>query len=100
MRDVHHTSSAFTNLAQMTQLTYLNFSMKGQHVQQDTLDEQLAALSTLTSLDILRCHLPCYAPEVVWSSQDQKYVGWPPVGDALKAALPQATSMSVFVIEA
>ena len=43
---------AFANLAKVTQLTqcYFNFSLKG-YLDLDTLDQQLEALSTLTSLD-------------------------------------------------
>ena len=84
------------NLARMTQLTCLNSSLKGRHVQQDSLDEQLAALFILTSLDIFS---PCFVSQMVWSSQIQKYVEWPTVGNALKAAWPQAASMSVFDIK-
>ena len=64
-------------------------------------DAQLAALSTLTSLDVLRCRFFCYQCQVVWSPQDQKYVAgpMPSVSVSLRAALPQAASMSVFGIE-
>ena len=58
LEGVHHTHGAFTNLAKMTQLTHLNFSLKG-YVELDTVDQQLASLSPPTSLDILRCHFCC-----------------------------------------
>ena len=66
LRGVHNTYGAFTNLAKMTQLTCLNFSLKG-YVELDTADQQLAALSTLTSLDILRCDFCCCnRPSDLW----------------------------------
>ena len=132
LEGVHHTYGAFTNLAKMTQLTCLNFSLKG-YVELDSVDQQLAALSTLTSLDILRCHFCCrkrpsdswgHVPYLlshncssvqmvgstcqVWTGSrfyeyndvDLPEESRPNVGMILKAALPQAASMSVFVIEA
>ena len=132
LEDVHNTYGAFTNLAKMTQLTCLNFSLKG-YVELDTVDHQLAALSTLSSLDALRCYFCCckrlsdpwghVAYLVRQHCSDVKMVGsecrlWTGnsyyiyddvelpeesrlnVGTILKAALPQANSMSVFVVEA
>ena len=74
---IHHTEDAFTTLAKMTQLTCLDLAFKSQHVQVDTFDEQLAALSTLTNLDKLRCLFSCRPRQVVWSLQDQKYLAGP-----------------------
>lgn len=126
-----------TNSAKMTQLTCLDFSLKG-YVDLDTLDQRLAALSTLTSLDILRCQFCCcLRPSDPWGhvlllSQHRNtlrllsrvdrigseccvwsgtgYIACDDadlleesmlnVGTILKAALPQANSMSVFDVQA
>lgn len=96
-----YTDGAFTYLAVMTQLTCLNLSLKSEYVQVHTFDEQLTALSTLTSLNTLRCLFLCHPCQVIWSPQVQKYVAgpMPNIGVALKVALPQAAVMSVFAIE-
>ena len=78
VKDVRHTHGAFANLAKMTQLTCLDFSLKG-YVNLNTLDQQLATLSTLTSLDILRCQFCCCMRpsdpwgHVLWLSQHRSF---------------------------
>ena len=95
--DSCYTEDTFTNLAKMTQLTYLSFALKScdDHVHASILDAQLTALSTLASLNVLRFHFFCYPCPLVWSPQDQQYVTgpMPSCGVALRAALPQAASM-------
>ena len=97
LRDVWHTYGTLNSLAEMTQLTCLDFFPK-YPVDLGELDQKLAALSTLTNLDILKCHFSFYLRD-----QDDNHVEdslpVPDVGIALKAALPQATYMSVFAIE-
>lgn len=52
-----HTYGAFSNLAKMTQLAYLMLSSVPS-VEVEGLESQLAAPSSLTNLDVLRCHFP------------------------------------------
>lgn len=94
--DVCHTYSAFTNLAKMTQLTCLTF-FPVCPVDLEGLDNELAALSTLINLDVLKCHFSNH-------QRDQNYncvvdsLLVPDIGCVLKVTLPQSASMSVFSI--
>lgn len=97
LKDVCHTYGAFPNLAKMTQLTCLTF-FPAFSVNLEGLADMLAVLSALTNLDVLKCQFSFYQ----WD-QDCNFVEdslpVPDVGCVLKAALPQAASMSVFAVE-
>ena len=99
LRDVCHTYGTLINVAWMTQLTCLNLvPSRMDRVDLGELNQTLAALSTLTNLELLKCHFSFYQ-----RYQDDNHVEdllpVPDVGIALKAALPQATYMLVFAVE-
>ena len=97
LNDVIETRGAYKSLAGLTQLTCLHFYPK--HAEELVgLSQDLARLSTLTNLDVLRCKFS-FLEETEQGDYADASVPVPDVGAELKAALPQASSMSCFAIE-